>query len=192
MNERSHTPNGARGYRDRVESDQPDDEKSADQLRRERDEWRHLFTQLIEGFPEPMFAVDDDRVLRYFNEAAATEYGRDRTEAIGTEGYEFFGTEGESEILAETVARTGETVREEEFRSVPTPDGRLWNRSMAVAMTDLHGDGIGAVERTPSSPTSSSSATGWPTPRRPSPRRSPRRSGNSGRPPTKSRDSRRR
>ena len=132
-----------------VEFEGPDAEKSREQLRNERDEWRNLFNQLISEFPEPIFAVDADRTLRYFNAAAEDAYNRAREEAIGTKGYQFFGTEGESEILAETVARTGETIWEQEFRKVPTPDGHLWNRSMAVHMEDLEGNTIGAVELTP-------------------------------------------
>jgi len=136
-------------YASLVESKKPDSEKTRAEFRRERDEWRHLFNQLIADFPEPIFAVDDQRRLRYFNESAEEAYGRSKNEAIGTKGYDFFGTEGESEILAETVARKGETIWEKEFRKVPTPDGHLWNRSMAVHVTNLDGETVGAVEMTP-------------------------------------------
>ncbi|WP_284014813.1 methyl-accepting chemotaxis protein [Halobaculum litoreum] len=138
-----------RTYQRTIEGTEPDEQKDRDRLRRERDEWRNLFTQLVEEFPEPILAVDDERVLRHFNGAAEEQYGRSQAEAIGTTGYEFFGTEGKSEILAETVARTGEAVREEEYRKVPTPDGDMWVRAIAVPMETLDGEVIGSVEMTP-------------------------------------------
>ncbi|MGM0718745.1 MAG: methyl-accepting chemotaxis protein, partial [Halobacteriota archaeon] len=136
-------------YEALIEADEPDEQKSREQLRRERDEWKNVFHQFVTSFPEPIFAVDDDRTLRYFNTEAEQAYGRSRREAIGTKGYDFFGTEGESEILAETVARTGEVIWEEAFRKVPTPEGHLWNRSMAVPIETLDGESIGAIELTP-------------------------------------------
>ena len=57
-------------FRSQLEADVPPEEKSREQLRRERDQWRELFTQLIEQFPEPTFAVDDERRLVHFNDAA--------------------------------------------------------------------------------------------------------------------------
>ena len=141
--------NGAETYKELLEFQKPDNQKTKEELLRERDEWKHAFNQLIETFPEPIFAVDNERKLRYFNSEAENAYGRSKDEAIGTEGYKFFGTEGESEILAETVARTEQTVWEKEFRKVPTPEGHLWNRSMAVPIETLDGAVIGAVELTP-------------------------------------------
>jgi len=81
-------------YATLVEAEGPDEEKSREQLRRERDEWRHLFDQLIAKFPEPIFAVDHERRLRYFNDAAEEAYDRSHEEAIGTPGHDFFDTEG--------------------------------------------------------------------------------------------------
>ena len=48
-------------FQDVIETDKPDGEKSTEELRAERDEWRYLFNQLIYDFPEPIFAVDADK-----------------------------------------------------------------------------------------------------------------------------------
>jgi PAS domain S-box-containing protein len=126
-----------------------DADGEVERLREERDFWRGLFEQVVDSFPEPVFVVDADHDVAYFNDAAADAYGKDPSAVVGRDAYEVFQTEGADEILAQTVERTGETVREEEFRKVPTDDGHLWNRSMGVPLCDPEGESVGAFEMTP-------------------------------------------
>lgn len=85
----------------------------------------------------------------YFNEESENAYGHDADAVIGEDVYEVFQTEGESEILCQTVARKNEVIREQDPRKVPKAGGGYrYNRAMGVPLTDPEGDVVGAFEMT--------------------------------------------
>jgi len=106
-----------------------------------------VFVELVEALPEAAFVVDCDGTITHWNPAVADLLGLPASKAVGLNAYDVFGTEGESETLAETVVRTGEPVREESFRSAENADGKLAHaRAVATPLRDGDGEVVGAVE----------------------------------------------
>ncbi|WP_254274439.1 methyl-accepting chemotaxis protein [Haloarcula marina] len=124
-----------------------DDTDEAEQLRAERDHWRHLFDQLVAQFPEPVIVVEDSGRLTHWNEEQAEFIGTPRADALGRPAHEIVGTEAVTETLAEQVARTGEAVRETDIRSGTHDDGSDWHvRATAVPLVAPTGDVVGCFE----------------------------------------------
>jgi len=97
-------------------------DSEADRLRRERDFWRTAFDTLVDQFPEGVLVTDTDGTLTHWNDSLAADLNVEPEDAIGNNAHDVIGTEGEDETLAETVARTGEVIREEQLREVPNTD----------------------------------------------------------------------
>ncbi|WP_121302199.1 PAS domain-containing protein [Haloarcula quadrata] len=118
-----------------------------ERLRAERDHWKHLFDQLVEQFPEPALAVDNDGLLTHWNDVQAEFHGVDSEVAKGEVAHEIIGTDDVTETLAEEVTRTGEPVRETDVRSGTHDDGTNWHvRATAVPLVSPTGDVVGAFE----------------------------------------------
>jgi methyl-accepting chemotaxis protein len=127
--------------------DVSDSASEAEQYRRERDYWRHLFEELIAQFPDPAFTVDAGGRVTQWNEVNESFLGVSADEAVGEHAYELVGTESESETLAETVMESGEAIREAEIRSGSHPDGEDWHiRAKSVPLEGPDGDVVGAFE----------------------------------------------
>ncbi|ELZ82213.1 pas domain s-box [Haloferax larsenii JCM 13917] len=128
---------------------EPDDSLTEpERLEAERDFWKGLFEQVVADIPEPAFVVNDEGRLTHINDLTFERYGLDEND-YGKRGIEAFGTKGKDEILAETIARTDQVIREDDFREVPTEDGSLWNRSMGLPLHAPDGEVVGALELTP-------------------------------------------
>jgi PAS domain S-box-containing protein len=116
----------------------------------EGDRWRAAFDSLLEELPEPVFAVDTEGTVTHWNQGAEALMDMSADETVGKGAYEVFQTEGETETLAETVARTGEAVREDQFRSsarIADEKGpENYSRAMATPVRGADGEVIGAVE----------------------------------------------
>src|SRR6056297_2966737 len=98
--------------------------------------WRTAFESLVDGLPEAAFVVDTDGVVTHWNDAVVQLHGMSADEAVGMKAYDVFETKGESETLAERVARTGEPVRESKIRSSDKSDGESSHaRALAVPIT---------------------------------------------------------
>ncbi len=109
--------------------------------------WRHAFEGLVTKLPEPVFVIDNGGNITYWNEGAEDLTGYDASRAIGMPAYELFGTDGESETLAEAVVRTGEVIRESNIRSAASASGETFHgRALGVPITTPTGDCVGAVE----------------------------------------------
>ena len=109
--------------------------------------WRHAFEGLVTKLPEPVFVIDKEGNITYWNEGAEDLTGYDASRAIGMPAYELFGTDGESETLAEAVVRTGEVIRETDIRSAASSNGETFHgRALGVPITTPSGDCVGAVE----------------------------------------------
>ena len=127
--------------------DVPADATETEQLRAERDHGRHLFDELVAQFPEPVIVVDDEGRLTHWNREQASFTGLEPDAALGRPAHEVIGTEDVTETLAETVARTGETIRESEVRTITDADGReRHGRAVGVPLTTPDGDVVGAFE----------------------------------------------
>jgi len=123
---------------------EPDD---AETLRRQRDFYKHLFESAVESFPHPVGVVDDGGVITHWNPGLADLVQVPADEAVGQTAYDVVGTEGEDEVLSERVARTGETVVEDQIRSGETPDGDSWHvRGAAFPVEGPDGDVVGAFQ----------------------------------------------
>ncbi|RLM54007.1 PAS domain-containing protein [Halobellus sp. Atlit-31R] len=128
----------------------PGDTDEEASLRQRLDFWQQMFDTVVEAFPEPVVVVDDNGIITHWNERMASLIGFTREEAVGEQAYDVFQTEGESETLAEEVARTGEVVREDDIRSGTNADGEPWHiRAAAFPLTDSNGNVFGAFEITP-------------------------------------------
>ncbi|HKJ58303.1 MAG TPA: PAS domain-containing protein, partial [Halobacteriales archaeon] len=120
---------------------------SKESLRDERDFWKHLFDSLIEEFPEAVIAVDDEGTLTHWNEPHEEIANIPAEEVIGRNAYDVLGTEGEEETLAEEVARTGRTIREDTLRSTTDPQGNRYHiRCSGTPLRSPDGDVVGAFE----------------------------------------------
>jgi methyl-accepting chemotaxis protein len=127
--------------------DPPADLSDAERFRAERDHWRHLFDQLAAQFPEPVIVVDDDGRLTHWNREQAAFTDTDAEAALGRPAHEVIGTKNKTETLAETVAETGEPVRESDVRTVPQDDGEeAYVRAVGVPLTAPDGETAGAFE----------------------------------------------
>lgn len=122
------------------------DEDEVDRLRRERDFWRNLFDQLVAEFPEPVLIVNDDGIVTHWNDPHVELSGITQDEAIGKQAIDVLGTEGVDETLAEQIARTGETVREDRIRSGNREDGEWHIRAAGSPLRAPDGDVVGAFE----------------------------------------------
>lgn len=80
--------------------------------------WLHAFESMVSELPEAAFVINEEGRITHWNDAVADRLGVPARDAVGTNAYEIFGTEGESETLAETVVRTGEPIREEEIERI--------------------------------------------------------------------------
>jgi PAS domain S-box-containing protein len=116
-------------------------------LREERDFWKEMFNQLVSEFPEGVLVTTDDGTLTHWNEALAGDLNTSRSEVLGKNAYDVIGTEDEDETLAETVARTGESIKEDDIREVPTTDAIF--QTYGVPLRGPDGSVVGAFEVTP-------------------------------------------
>jgi len=116
-------------------------------LRQERDFRRSLFNQLVSDFPEGMLVTTTDGMLTHWNDTLSSYLDISRADALGENAYSVIGTEGEDETLAETVARTGETIQEDDIREVPTTDAIF--QTYGVPLHGPEGTIAGALEVTP-------------------------------------------
>ncbi|MFC6725088.1 PAS domain-containing protein, partial [Halobium palmae] len=115
----------------------PPDAGREERLEDERDFWRHQFEQLVERFPEPALVVDGDGRVTHWNEKQADIAGRAAEDVVGVPAHDAIGTEGVEETLAETLVRTGETIREEQIRSATRDDDETWHvRAAGQPLTD--------------------------------------------------------
>ncbi|MCF2241536.1 PAS domain-containing protein, partial [Halobacterium salinarum] len=107
--------------------------------------WRGALSQFFTAFPEPLFVVDRDGTVVLWNDAIVEMTGVEAADAVGTPSIELFGTEGETQTLAEAVLERGEAIRETSVRTSELPAGAQHAKASA---TPLHNDGavIGAVE----------------------------------------------
>lgn len=96
---------------------------SVESVRAERDFWRHLFDRLVEELPEAGFVVDDEGTLTHWNEAHEELSKLPAEDVVGRKANEVLGAEGETETLAEEIARVGESIREERIRTTTDPRG---------------------------------------------------------------------
>ncbi|GGJ03420.1 hypothetical protein GCM10008995_11460 [Halobellus salinus] len=101
--------------------DVPTDTSETERLRAERDHRRHMFDQLATQFPDAGIVADGEGRLTHWNREQERFAGID---ALGRPVHEATGTENKAGTLAETVARTGEAVRESDVRTIPQPDGK--------------------------------------------------------------------
>jgi len=109
--------------------------------------WRHAFETLVDELPEAAFVVDSGGTITRWNDAVSELLGVPATQAVGMNAYDLFGTDDQSETLAEEVIRTGEPVREESFRSAEDASGQTVHaRAIAVPITSPDGSVVGAVE----------------------------------------------
>jgi len=109
--------------------------------------WEHAFRMLVETFPEPVFVIDADGKITGWNEEMVDLMGYTEDEVRGRNAYDVFGTEGESETLAETTLRTGEAIRETDIRTATDADGNPFHsRAMAVPIPDASGTTVAVVE----------------------------------------------
>jgi methyl-accepting chemotaxis protein len=115
-----------------------------DRLRRERDFWKSMFTQLVDRFPEGVLVTTPEGALTHWNGTLADQLNIPQAEAIGENAYDVIGTENAEETLAETVARTGETIQETEIREVPTTDAIF--QTYGVPLCGPDGTVAGAFE----------------------------------------------
>ncbi|WP_251329485.1 methyl-accepting chemotaxis protein [Haloplanus pelagicus] len=127
-----------------AESDGEIDPSGEDRLRAERDFWKSMFDQLVESFPEGVLVTTSDGTLTHWNETLGTQLDIPRSEAIGENAYDVIGTENAEETLAETVARTGETIQEDALREVPTTDAIF--QTFGVPLCGSDGTVVGAFE----------------------------------------------
>ena len=130
-----------------LEPDVPADASETEQLRAERDHWRHLFDELAAQFPEPVIIVDDEGRLTHWNREQAQFTDIDAEAALGRPAHEVIGTKNKTETLAETVAETGEPVRESDIRTIPQGNGEeAYARAVGVPLTAPDGETAGAFE----------------------------------------------
>ncbi|ERH11768.1 MAG: PAS sensor histidine kinase, partial [halophilic archaeon J07HB67] len=123
------------------------DGESRETLRRQRDFFEHLFTQVVEAFPDPVGVVDGEGTVAGWNEPLAELVGVDAETAVGRRAYEVVGTDDQSEALSETVARRGETIVEPEPRTGESADGELWAvRAKGFPLRAPDGDTVGAFQ----------------------------------------------
>lgn len=140
MTERLLHPPGAEN------GDYSDTEDETEQLRRERDFWKQLFDQLIEEFPEPALVVNSEGIITHWNDPHVELSGTTHKEAIGNQAIDVLGTKGAEETLAEEIARTGETVREDQVRSGATEEGEWHIRAAGSPLRATDGEVVGAFE----------------------------------------------
>ena len=120
---------------------------SKESLRDERDFWKHLFDSLIEEFPEAVIVVDDEGTLTHWNEPHEEIANIPAEEVIGRNAYDVLGTEGVEETLAEKIARTGRTIREDALRSTTDPEGNRYHiRCSGTPLRTPGGEVVGAFE----------------------------------------------
>ncbi|MFD1632360.1 methyl-accepting chemotaxis protein [Haloplanus ruber] len=124
-----------------LESDAADE---TDRLQQERDFWKSMFSQLVGEFPEGVLVTAPDGTLTHWNETLERQLDIPRSAAIGENAYDVIGTENAEETLAETVARTGETIREDDIREVPTTDAIF--QTYGVPLCGPDGTVAGAFE----------------------------------------------
>lgn len=93
-----------------------------EQLGHERDFWKSMFNQLVAEYPAGILVTTEEGTVTHWNDMFSNHMNIPRSEALGENAYDVIGTEGESETLAETVARTGEVIEEDDIREVPTTD----------------------------------------------------------------------
>jgi len=137
-------PIGERLWEDYSDAQGIDSDDDRETLRRERDFWRSMFDQLVAEFPEGLLVTAPDGTLTHWNEKLGSDLNVPATEAIGENAYDVIGTEGEAETLAETVARRGETITEDDVREVPTSD--VIFQTYAVPLRGPDGSVAGAFE----------------------------------------------
>ena len=124
-----------------------DGDASEPQLRRQRDFYRRLFQEVVEAFPHPVGVVDGEGVVAHWNEQLGELVGVPASEAVGRQAYDVVGTEGEDEVLSETVARRGEPVVEDRIRTGESADGDLWAvKGAAFPLTGPDEDTVGALQ----------------------------------------------
>lgn len=111
------------------------------------DAWRRAFESLVEAYPEPVFVIDDQGRIAGWNDAITDLLGYTPAEVMGEQAYDVFGTEGESETLAEEVLRRGEAIRETKIRTATDADGNTFHsRALAVPVTDADDEVVAVVE----------------------------------------------
>ena len=121
--------------------------ESIDEMRSQRDFYRNLFESAVAAFPHPVGVVDSGGVITNWNSELADLVRVSADEAVGQDAYDVVGTDGEDEVLSEQVARTGETVVEDQIRSGATPAGDEWHvRGAAFPLAGPDGDVVGAFQ----------------------------------------------
>ena len=142
VDERHRTEDLWDGYVDEAGVDLPADE--TERVREERDFWRSMFSQLVASFPEGVLVTTVDGTLTNWNETLSDHLNITQSEAIGENAYDVIGTENADETLAETVARTKETIQEDDIREVPTTDAIF--QTYGVPLRAADGTVVGAFE----------------------------------------------
>ena len=133
-------------YRDNTDLNIADASEN-ETLRHERDFWKSLFNQLIDEFPEGILVTTDDGTLTHWNPEVESHLNISSTDAIGKNAYDVIGTENKDETLAESVAKTGETIKEDDVREVPTTDAIF--QVYGVPLRGPEESVVGAFEVTP-------------------------------------------
>lgn len=109
--------------------------------------WQQAFETLMASYPEPVFVIDGEGQIIGWNDRMVDLLGYTADEVLGKQAYDVFGTEGESETLAETVARKGEPIRETRIRTAEDVDGnKFHSRALAVPIPDSEGAVTAVVE----------------------------------------------
>lgn len=122
-------------------------DETIEDVRRERDFFRHLFEHVVETFPHPVGVVDDDGSIVGWNSALADLVGSPAEDVYGEQAYDVVGTEGEREVLCETVTRLGETIVEDDPRVGETDGGDLWAvRASGFPLEDTDGTVVGGFQ----------------------------------------------
>jgi len=116
-------------------------------LRHERDFWRSLFNQLVADYPEGILVTTSGGTLTHWNDTLGSHLNISRADALGENAHTVIGTENKDETLAETVARTGKTIQEDDVREVPTTDAIF--QTFAVPLHGPEGTVAGALEVAP-------------------------------------------
>lgn len=120
--------------------------ETAEDVRRQRDFYRHLLDQVVEEYPYPVGVVDADGKIAGWNRELADLIGTPAEECYGEQAYDVVGTDGQAEVLSEEVARRGETIIEDTPRIGESAEGDLWAvQAAGFPLTDPEGVVVGAL-----------------------------------------------
>lgn len=132
---------------ERLLPDELQDAETAEEVRAQRDFYRHMVEEIVDSFPDPVGVVDEEGTVAGWNEELVDLTGVRAEEAYGKSAIEATGTEGTDETLSMKVARTGEEIIEEEPRVGEDETGDIWAvQAKGFPLEDPDGGVIGAFQ----------------------------------------------